>query len=102
MSEALELYVASVQEAFFASGSETAFQRLNRAAELWRELDQFFSAGMSMSAAVHAAWGRPEHMAEAENASLEDFRAAVVGNPPESPVGLASLHKLRAELQRAL
>ena len=102
MSEARELYVASVREAFFASGSESAFQRLSRAAELWRKLDQYFSAGMAMSAAVRAAWGRPELMAEAQNASLEDFGAAVASNPPASPGGLASLHKLRQALQQSL
>ncbi len=100
MSEALELYSASVRKAFLTSGSETAFQQLNQAAELWRELGQHFSAGMAMSAAIRAAWGRPELMAEARNASLEDFRAAVVGNPPESLGGLASLHKLRSELHQ--
>jgi tetratricopeptide (TPR) repeat protein len=102
MSDPQELYIASVREAFFAPGSETAFQRLNRAAELWRELDQHFSAGMAMSAAVRAAWGRPELMAKAQNTSLEDFRAAVASNPPTSPAGLASLHKLRAELEQTL
>jgi hypothetical protein len=93
-SEALELYSSNAWTAFSSSGSETAFDQLNQAAELWRGLDQHFSAGMAMSAAVRAAWGRLELMAKAQQASLEDFRAAVVGNPPESLSGLASLHKL--------
>ena len=101
MSEAGELYVASVREAFFTSGGETAFQQLSRAAELWRGLDQHFSAGMAMSAAVRATWGRPKLMAEAQKASLKDFRTAIVSNPPASPSVLASLHKLRQELQQA-
>lgn len=101
MSEARELYSAAFREAFFASGGETVFEQLNRAADLWRELGQHFGAGMAMSAAVRAAWGRPEHMAEAQNACLRDFQAAVVSNPPASPVGLASLYKLRAELGQA-
>ena len=102
MSEARELYIAAFREAFFAPGNETAFQRLNRADALWRGFGHHFSAGMAMSVAVHAAWGRPEYMAEAQNASLRDFQAAVVSNPPATPVGLASLHKLRAELGQTL
>ena len=89
MSEARDLYSAAFQA--FAPGNEAAFEQFNRAADLWRNAGQDFSAGMAMSAAVMMAWGRPDRMAEAQNASLRDFQSSVVNNARASPGFLASL-----------
>jgi len=102
MSEARELYLGCLRGEFFAPGNQAAFERLKRAADLWRVAGQQFSAGAAMSRAVHAAWGRPDQMVESQNAALRDFQSAVLENPPASPAGLASLHKLRAELGQTL
>jgi hypothetical protein len=41
-------------------------------------------------------------MAEGENAALPDFQATLLQSPPDSPAGLASLHKLRTERRQTL
>lgn len=102
MSKAHDLYVSAVPQALVGPNREDAFKQLGLAASLWRETGQHFSAGMAMSIAVQAAWGSPRQMLEAQNAAFQDFRAALANSPPESPVALASLHKLQTALQSAL
>lgn len=102
MSEARDMYFASFHDAHFGTNKQEAFERLSRAAELWRKTGHHFSSGTAMSSAVQAAWGFPDRMAEAQNAALEDFRASVAGNSPESPVSLASLNRLIMELRHTL
>ncbi|MBI4488086.1 MAG: hypothetical protein HY694_03285 [Deltaproteobacteria bacterium] len=74
MSEAHQLYVDSYRDALFGPEKEAAFERLMRAASLWREVGQHFSAAVAASNAMHAAWGRPDRIAEAENTALADFQ----------------------------
>lgn len=102
MSEARQLYIECHSAGLFAPGNEAAFERLKRAADLWRETGQHFSAGVAMSRAVHVAWGHPDQMAEVHNAALGDFQNALSSNPPASPAGLASLKKLCTELGQTL
>ena len=101
MSEAREIYVES-RHAFFSSGDATVLEHFKQAADLWRAAGQHFSAGMAMSAAVHAAWGRPDEMTDVGNAALQDFQRAILDNPSMSPATLAALQKLRSELRQAL
>jgi len=101
MSEARDILLDCFWE-FFAPGSEIVFKRLGTAAELWRSDGQFFSAGVAMSRAVHAAWGRPEQMAEAQNTALGDFHHSLAQSAPNSHEALAALHKLRSELSQML
>lgn len=102
MSKAKDIYINAIRDALPGSVSETAFLQFNQAAKIWRELGQHFSAGMAMTAAVYAAWGQPAFMAEAQNASLRDFNAAVVSNSPETPAALGALVKLLSELRQTL
>ncbi len=102
MSKARDLFLECLWPELFAPGSEIAFDNLNRAADLWRSEGRYFSAGVAMSRAVHAAWGRPEHMAMALETALRDFHQSSSTNPPDSHEGLASLHKLRSNLGEAL
>jgi hypothetical protein len=83
-------------------GKPDAYEALCRAAELWREEGQPFSAGMAMLRAVDAAWGRPEIMLDAHRAALRDFEHVVVEQPPDTPAAHAALLKLLQTLNRAL
>jgi hypothetical protein len=67
------------------AGGEEVYDTLTRAAELWREADQHFSAGVAMLGAFRAAWGRPERMLEALRAALMDFQRVVSEQSPNSP-----------------
>jgi hypothetical protein len=58
-------------------GKPEAYDKLCRAAELWRADGQPFSAGMAMLRAVDAAWGQPERMLEAQQVALRDFERVV-------------------------
>jgi hypothetical protein len=77
------------------------YEKLCKAADLWRRDAQHFSAGVAMLRAVDAAWGQPERMGEAQNAALQDLDRVISEQAPESPASLASLHKLRQSLDRA-
>jgi hypothetical protein len=101
MSEAREIYVES-RHAFFSSGDATVLEHFKQAGDLWRAAGQHFSAGMAMSAAGHAALGRPDEMTDVGNAALQDFQRAILDNPLMSPAALAALQKLRSELRQAL
>jgi hypothetical protein len=80
MSIARELFL-EVGPSRIARGEE-AYGTLTRAAELWREANQHFSAGVAMLDAFDAAWGRPERMLEALRAALTDFQRVVSEQPP--------------------
>jgi hypothetical protein len=83
-------------------GKPDAYQKLCRAAELWRAEGQSFSAGIAMLRAVDAAWGRPEAMLYAHQAALRDFECVVEAQPSHTPSALAALFKLGQTLNRAL
>lgn len=86
---------------FRRDGDEAAYDKLCQAAELWRNDRQDFSAGMAMSRACDAAWGRPDDMLRAQQAAIRDFEQAIANNPPESPASLTALFKLGQALVRA-
>src|SRR5260221_7856272 len=98
MSAARELFleVPLVQVA----ASDDAYDKLSRAAELWRKDGQHFSAGVSMLRASDAAWGQPERMLEAMRAGVADLERVVSEQSPSSPVWIAALYKLRQSLGR--
>jgi hypothetical protein len=98
MSIARELFL-EVGPSPIARGEE-AYDTLTRAAKLWREANQYFSAGVAMLAAFDAAWGRPERMLEALHAALIDFRRVVSERPPSAPESIAALYKLRQYVSR--
>jgi hypothetical protein len=98
MSIARELFL-EVGPSRIARGEE-AYGTLTRAAELWREANQHFSAGVAMLDAFDAAWGRPERMLEALRAALTDFQRVVSEQPPSSPESIAALYKLRQYVSR--
>ena len=83
-------------------GDEAAYEKLRRAAGLWRMDGQHFSAGVAMLRAVDAAWGHPERMGEAQSAALVDFDQVISEQAPDSPAALAALYKLQQSLTRAL
>jgi hypothetical protein len=93
MSAALDLFLEAGPSGM-ARGEEP-YSKLIRAAELWREMNQHFSAGVAMLDACRAAWGRPDRMLEALQAAQMDFRRVVGEQPPSSPSSIAALYKLR-------
>lgn len=82
-------------------GDKAVYDKLCQAAELWRNGGQDFSAGMAMSRASDAAWGRRDDMLKAQQAAISDFERAIANNPPESPASLTALFKLSQALVRA-
>jgi hypothetical protein len=64
-------------------GDKAVYDKLCQAAELWRNDGQDFSAGMAMSRANDAAWGRRDDMLKAQQAAISDFERAIANNPPE-------------------
>ena len=66
MSIARELFLEAGPSRF-RTGIEAvkAYDKLLRAADLWREDGEFFSAGMAMLDACYAAWGHPDRMLDA-------------------------------------
>jgi hypothetical protein len=72
-----------------AHGDKAAVEKLSEAAKLWRLDGQYFSAGIAMSRASDAAWGRPDEMLTAHLAAVKDFEQAIETNPPDSPTALA-------------
>jgi hypothetical protein len=99
MSTARELFL-EVPPLHVGAGDD-AYDKLSRAAELWRKDGQHFSAGVSMLDASDAAWGRPERMLEAMRAGVADLECVVSEQSPSSPVWIAGLYKLRQSLGRA-
>lgn len=98
MSVARELFL-DVGHPRLSAGDE-AYEKLSRAAELWRKDGQHFSAGLAMLDACDAAWGQPDRMLEALEKGLTDFERAVAEEPPSSPVSIAALYKLRQSVNR--
>jgi hypothetical protein len=86
---------------FSGRGDTAAYDKLCQAAELWRNDRQDFSAGIAMSRACDAAWGRPDDMLRAQQAAIMDYEQAIANNSPESPASLTALFKLGQALVRA-
>ena len=82
--------------------NEGAYDKLYKAADLWRRDGEHFSAGVAMLRAVDTAWGRPERMVEAQRAALLDFDRVISEQAHDSPASLASLYKLQQSLNRSL
>jgi hypothetical protein len=83
MSIARELFL-EVPPLRTAAGDD-AYDKLSRAAELWREDGQHFSAAVCMLDASDAAWGRPDRMLEAIRAAVADFERVVSEQSSSSP-----------------
>jgi hypothetical protein len=93
MSEAAELF-GSVSR-FQIPASDGNFEKLCRAAELWRTDGQYFSAGVCVMDACRAAWGRPDRMLEAMRVAATDLERVVAQEPRDAPSSVAALYKLR-------
>jgi len=79
--------------------SETAFNSLSKAAELWRISGLRFSAGMAMLRACDAAWGNPQLMQNAISSAIEDFSAAAESET-RAVQRLVALKKYRQGIQK--
>jgi hypothetical protein len=99
MSAARDLFLEA-QPSGMAMGDE-AYDKLSRAAQLWRKEGQHFSAGVAMLDASHAAWGQPARMLEALRAAMADLEFVISEQAPTSPASLAALYKLRQSTDRA-
>lgn len=100
MSTARELFLGTMHP-LGVPGDDSAYERLCHAAELWRGEGLDFSAGVAMSRAVDAAWGRPERMLEAQSVALCDFGQVLSERPADSVDSIAAIHKLLQVLGRA-
>jgi len=98
MSAARELFL-EVPPLRVAAGDD-AYDKLSRAANLWRKSGQHFSAGLAMLDAFAAAWGQPDRMLEALRLGLADFERVISEQDPSSPASIAALYKLRQSTDR--
>jgi hypothetical protein len=98
MSVARDLFL-EVSRPCVAAGDE-AYDKLSRAAELWREEGQHFSAGVAMLDASDAAWGQPGRMLDALRLGIADLEFVISEQASNSPASLAALYKLRQSIQR--
>ena len=98
MSAARELFL-EVPPLRVAAGDD-AYDKLSRAADLWRKSGQHFSAGVAMLDAFDAAWGQPDRMLEALRLGLADFERVISEQDPSSPASIAALYKLRQSTDR--
>jgi hypothetical protein len=80
---------------------DEAYDKLSRAADLWRRDGQHFSAGVAMLHASNAAWGRPDRMLAALRAGWADFERVNAEESPSSPASIAALYMLRQSLSHA-
>jgi len=80
-------------------GDEASYNKVCRAAELWRADGQPFSAGIAMWNASRAAWGNPENMNMALRLAQQDFSTVIESNPPQAVPTLAALYKLQQILR---
>ncbi len=93
MSEARDLWGSVNRLAI--PGSDEDFDKLCRAAELWRNAGQLFSAGACMMDACRLAWGKPERMLAALRTAVADLERVVAERPEDEPASIAALYKLR-------
>ena len=98
MSAARDLFL-EVPPLRVAAGDD-AYDKLSRAAELWRQEGQHFSAGVAMLDAFDAAWGQPDRMLEALRLGMADLELVISEQAPTSPASLAALYKLRQSTDR--
>src|SRR5207248_5121952 len=82
------------------AAGDDAYDKLSRAAELWRQEGQHFSAGVAMLDAFDAAWGQPDRMLEALRLGMADLELVISEQAPTSPASLAALYKLRQSTDR--
>jgi hypothetical protein len=99
MSVARELFL-DIGPSPVPAGDE-AYDKLSRAAELWRSDGQHFSAGVAMLRASDAVWGHPDRMRVAFQAGYADFERVNAEEPLSSPASMAAVYKLRQSLVRA-
>lgn len=99
MSTARELYLEAAP--LLLARGDSAHAMLSRAAKLWREDGQHFSAGMAMLDAFRAAWGDPDVMLGALREAWGDFERVVAEESPSSPASIGALHKLRQSMVEA-
>ncbi len=92
MSAARDLFL-EVPPLRVAAGDD-AYDKLSRAAELWRQEGQHFSAGVAMLDASDAAWGQPDRMLQALRLGMADLEFVISEQAPTSPASLAALYKL--------
>jgi hypothetical protein len=83
----------------FAKGDD-GYDKLRRAAELWRSDGQYFSTALAELAASDAAWGNPDRMLVAAQAGLSDLERVVAEEEPGSTIWIAAMHKLIQSLHR--
>ena len=98
MSAARELFL-EVGPSPVGAGDD-AYDKLSRAADLWRKSGQHFSAGVAMLGAFDAAWGQPDRKLEALRLGLADFERVISEQDPSSPASIAALYKLRQSTDR--
>ena len=94
MSAARDLYIDLFnRRPMLHPGDREAVDILRNAADLWRADQHFFSAGVCMSEAVHGAWGDGAEVDRCLVQALQDYRACVDSQPPNSFESLAALRK---------
>jgi hypothetical protein len=96
MSAARELFLGIGP--LLVPADDEAYNKLYRAADLWRRDGQHFSAGVAMRHASDAAWGRPDRMFLALQDGCSDFERVSTEEPPSSPASIAAIYKLRQSL----
>src|SRR2546426_10793159 len=99
MSKAKDLFVELFSgRPMVHPGDRDAVEILGKAAELGRADGRFFSAGVCMSTAIHAAWGDGPEVEACLARAIEDYRTCVDTQPADSFESLAALRNWTGQL----
>jgi hypothetical protein len=79
---------------------QQAFEKLFGIADLWRKGGQHFSAGVAMSRAIDAAWGRPDQMIQAYSTAVTDFERELAIRQPAHPAWIRAYSHMDASQPR--
>ena len=94
MSAARDLFIELfTRRPMLHPGDRESVGILRNAAEQWRADGRFFSAGVCMSTAIHGAWGDGAEVDRCLVQAVQDYRACIDTQPPDSLESLAALRK---------
>jgi hypothetical protein len=94
MSAARDLFIELfTHRPMLHPGDRESVEILRNAADQWRTDGRFFSAGVCMSTAIHGAWGDGAEVDRCLVQAVQDYRACIDTQPPDSLESLAALRK---------
>ena len=98
MSEASDSFWQAHRRVIGNPGDQETLSLFQQAATKWREQGKHLSAAISMTRAIHAAWGDGQKVNACAEAALRDYEQCLETQPPCSPQNLLALLKCHREL----